>query len=57
MMKSNLLYQEELEASLVTCSAMSALLVDLMGLYGLVEVTVVKRVKESGVRKVMGADG
>ncbi len=57
MMKSNLLYQEELEASLVTCSAMSALLIDLMGLYGLVEVTVVKRVKESGVRKVMGADG
>jgi len=57
MMEGNLLYQEELEASLVTGSAMFALLIALMGLYGFVEATVGKRVKEIGVRKVMGADG
>jgi putative ABC transport system permease protein len=55
MMEGNMLYQEELEARIVIGSTMLALVIALMGLYGLVEATVAKRVKEIGVRKVMGA--
>jgi putative ABC transport system permease protein len=55
-MEGYLLSQEEFEARIVIGSALLALVIALLGLYGLVEATVAKRVKEIGVRKVMGAD-
>ncbi|MDR0780116.1 MAG: ABC transporter permease [Pseudomonadales bacterium] len=51
----DMLQREAFEAHIVTSSAMLALAIALLGLYGLVGATVAKRVKEIGVRKVMGA--
>jgi putative ABC transport system permease protein len=56
LMRQSELRREEFEARLVTGSSVLALVIALLGLYGLVAATVVKRVKEIGVRKVMGAD-
>jgi len=50
------LRREEFEARLITGSAVLAIVIALLGLYGLVAATVIKRVKEIGVRKVMGAE-
>src|SRR5690606_13895210 len=50
------LRREEFEARIVTGSTALAIVIALLGLYGLVAATVVKRVKEIGVRKVMGAE-
>jgi putative ABC transport system permease protein len=50
------LEREELEASILTGSAVLALVIALMGLYGLVGATVAKRVREIGLRKAMGAN-
>ncbi|HEY0961856.1 MAG TPA: FtsX-like permease family protein [Pseudomonadales bacterium] len=50
------LRREEFEARIVTGSTALAIAIALLGLYGLVAATVVKRVKEIGVRKVMGAE-
>jgi putative ABC transport system permease protein len=50
------LQREETEARIVTGSTLLALVIALLGLYGLVATTVVKRIKEIGVRKIMGAD-
>jgi putative ABC transport system permease protein len=55
MFEPGLLEREEFEARVVTGSTILALIIALLGLYGLVEATVAKRVKEIGVRKVMGA--
>ena len=55
-LSSLLLAEQEFEASIVTGSTVLAIAIALMGLYGLVAATVVKRVKEIGVRKVMGAE-
>lgn len=48
--------REEFEARIITGSTALAIIIALLGLYGLVAATVVKRVKEIGVRKVMGAE-
>jgi putative ABC transport system permease protein len=48
--------REEFEARVITGSTLLAIVIALLGLYGLVAATVVKRVKEIGVRKVMGAE-
>jgi putative ABC transport system permease protein len=50
------LRREQFEARIVIASAVLAMVIALLGLYALVAATVVKRVKEIGVRKVMGAD-
>jgi putative ABC transport system permease protein len=50
------LAREEFEERIVIGSTLLAMVIALMGLYGLVAATVVKSVKEIGVRKVMGAD-
>ncbi|MDR0780115.1 MAG: ABC transporter permease [Pseudomonadales bacterium] len=55
LMEMNVLADEEFEARIVIGSTLLALVIALLGLYGLVEATVAKRVKEIGVRKVMGA--
>lgn len=56
LMDGNLLRREEFEARIIIGSTMLAMVIALLGLYGLVAATVVKREKEIGVRKVMGAD-
>jgi putative ABC transport system permease protein len=48
--------REQFEARIITGSTLLAIVIALLGLYGLVAATVVKRVKEIGVRKVMGAE-
>ncbi len=50
------LRREEFEARIVTGSTVLAIVIALLGLYGLVAATVTKRTKEIGVRKVMGAE-
>ncbi len=50
------LQREKFEANIVIGSTLLAVVIALLGLYGLVAATMVKRVKEIGVRKVMGAD-
>jgi putative ABC transport system permease protein len=52
----NQLRREEFEARLIIGSSVLAMVIALLGLYGLAAASVVKRVKEIGVRKVMGAD-
>jgi putative ABC transport system permease protein len=49
------LRREEFEARIIIGSTALAVLIALLGLYSLVAATVLKRVKEIGVRKVMGA--
>ena len=49
------LRREEFEARIVTGATLLAVVIALLGLNGLVGATVLKRVKEIGVRKVMGA--
>jgi len=46
----------QFEARVVTGSSLLAVIIALLGLYGLVATTVIKRVKEIGVRKTLGAE-
>lgn len=55
LLDGNMLRREEFEARILIVSTVLAMVIALMGLYGLVGATVVRRVKEIGVRKVMGA--
>jgi putative ABC transport system permease protein len=56
LLDGNMLRREQFEARVILGSTGLAMIIALLGLYGLVAATVVKRVKEIGVRKVMGAD-
>ncbi|MDR2213855.1 MAG: ABC transporter permease, partial [Pseudomonadales bacterium] len=51
MLEPNMLASEESKAQIITGSTILALIIALLGLYGLVEATVNKRTKEIGVRK------
>lgn len=54
--EANILRREEFEARIISGSTLLAIVIALLGLYGLVTATVQRRVREIALRKVLGAE-